>query len=250
MHEIIKLKDTCMIVAPTLRSRAYLQTMHNNNIYLNKYILLPGNEPSIKDNREIKIKSYNNKILKFKPNEKIIETLSNCIGDIVKINTDDLQSTQIINLLKDLKEKYIIYSGFGGVILKNETLNCSKKFLHIHGGYAPNYKGSTAFYYSLIEEKTIGATALWLNARIDEGPIILRHKYTNFNKYYEIDTILDPLYRADVLLSVLEKRIKEGKFNKGKIMNSARPPYHVIHPILKHVALKNHFPSLIEKNKG
>ena len=55
------------------------------------------------------------------------------------------------------------------VLLKEKILDTGKKFLHIHGGYLPDYKGSTTNYYSLINENTIGASAIFLTLLMYNG---------------------------------------------------------------------------------
>ena len=80
-------------------------------------------------------------------------------------SSSDINSEKVVSELAVRPEKVFIFSGYGGVLLKDNLLNIDKKFLHIHGGYLPDYKGSTTNYYSLINENTIGASAIFLNQR-------------------------------------------------------------------------------------
>ena len=51
------------------------------------------------------------------------------------------------------------------------------KFLHIHGGYVPAFKGSTTNYYSLLAEGQLGASAIFLTEDLDSGPKLHRQKF-------------------------------------------------------------------------
>ena len=89
----------------------------------------------------------------------------------------NINSDEIIKIIESRLEQVFIFSGYGGVLLEDRILDTGKKFLHVHGGYLPDYKGSTTNYYSLIDENTIGASAIFLTKEIDCGPILLRKKF-------------------------------------------------------------------------
>jgi len=232
-----------MIVAPTWRSKAYLQVLRERGIVLNTYMLLPGKEPKWDGPSLVSVHSGGKRIINFSPSESIQATLEKIPSKIVKMKSSDIESKESLSQIDRLSESVIIYSGVGGRILKQKTLNRGKRFLHVHGGYAPKHRGSTAFYYSLLEEGTFGITALWLDEQLDTGRIIARRKYTKFPSDIDLDRVLDPILRADLLSSIIQTRLKKGKYPSGVLRKSLRPAYHVIHPILKHVAMKRYFPN-------
>ena len=62
-----------------------------------------------------------------------------------------MNDRETIEVIKNTDEQTLIYSGYGGTLLRAEVLGTGKKFLHIHGGYIPDYKGSTTNYYSVLK---------------------------------------------------------------------------------------------------
>ena len=83
--------------------------------------------------------------------------------------SSDINSPEVVSVLKGSSESVFIYSGFGGAILRDDVLDLGKKFLHVHGGYLPNFKGSTTNYFSLLGERRVGASAIFLTKEIDGG---------------------------------------------------------------------------------
>ena len=142
-----------------------------------------------------------------------------------------------MNILKKSSFNTFIYSGYGGVLLKKQILSIGKNFLHIHGGYLPDFKGSTTNYYSLIKENSIGASAIFLTQEIDSGPIFLRKKYQSPEKKEFIDHIYDSAARAKVLIETLESFKKSGEFSPLKGEFKKGNTYYVIHNFLKNIEI-------------
>jgi len=231
------LSDTIFLCAPTFRSRAYAQAMAAETIMPDKIILLPGKEPTSDIQQMLSLSIEKHKNITFNPSIPARSIFSNT--DLIKAPTADVNSEQFINFLSEFNHTVVIYSGIGGTILRQPLLSIGKKFLHVHGGYAPNYRGSTAFYYSLLKEGTLAATALWLECEIDAGPILGRKKYLAIDGI-DIDTILDPCVRASLLLDIMKIRKKTGSYPKGFKDNRNAFTYFVIHPLLKYRVLKQH----------
>ena len=100
--------------------------------------------------------------------------------------------------LKEAGPEIIIYSGYGGVILKEKVLSQGKKFLHVHGGFLPQYKGSTTNYYSIL----------------NEGYITIIKRSENFNFNESLFTINDNKL-------FISKKIKES-FDPKRIFNPGK----------------------------
>ena len=49
--------------------------------------------------------------------------------------------------------RYYIYSGYPGVIIRDEEILKKKKIVHFHPGKLPDFKGSTTIYYSVLKER-------------------------------------------------------------------------------------------------
>ena len=66
----------------------------------------------------------------------------------------------------------------------------------MHGGYLPKFKGSTTNYYSLIMNNELGSSSLFLNEKIDEGPILIRRKFKIKSKIQDFDSYHDNYLRS------------------------------------------------------
>lgn len=147
---------------------------------------------------------------------------------------DDAVHEQIVKK----QPKLIIYSGRGGQMVGKKVLDTKIPVLHIHGGWLPDYKGSTTIYYSLLKEHSCGASAILLSSKIDSGLIVKRKKYPAPKPGTDIDYVYDNEIRADLLMEVLAEWQKNGEFSEmiEQDENSGNM-YYVIHPVLKHLAI-------------
>ena len=154
------------------------------------------------------------------------------------MDTDDLNSDLFINELRDTSEKYFIFSGPGGQILKKPVLSLGKDFLHLHPGKVPSYRGSTTIYYGILDHDVAHVSAFFLREKIDTGPLI---KIKSFKKpeYGEIiDFIYDPFIRSSLLIHVLNDYVRNNYvFNIIEQSNDFEETYYIIHPLLKHIAI-------------
>jgi methionyl-tRNA formyltransferase len=107
----------------------------------------------------------------------------------------------------------------------------------VHGGYLPDYKGSTTNYYSLIVENTLGASAIFLSEEIDSGPVLLRREFPPPANRQAIDHIYDSGARAKVLVETLKNYMKCGGWEFELPANIGGETYYIIHPVLKHIAI-------------
>ena len=107
----------------------------------------------------------------------------------------------------------------------------------MHGGYLPDFKGSTNNYYSLLAEGTIGASAIFLTPEIDGGPVIRRRRFAPPAQRTRIDHIYDSAARARVLVDTLEAWRIHGDWVFELPNNSLGDTYYIIHPVLKHLAI-------------
>lgn len=149
--------------------------------------------------------------------------------NIKKFKSKEITSS-IANYIINQKETYFIYSGYPGVIIKNNKVLRLKKLIHCHPGKLPEYKGSTTIYYSLIKEKKIYCSTIMLSKSLDGGKIFFAKKYPLPKKISEIDGVYDNYIRSMNLIYVLKnfKKIKLTKQAKKNIL-----PYFVIHPLLR-----------------
>jgi methionyl-tRNA formyltransferase len=219
-----------IILTPDERSKAYLSKIISNKIKLDKIIFMNNNSD----------KKFSEQISKISKNYGF--EISKSVKEILienKLNFDefdfvDINSKILINFLKKLKLNYIIFTGGG--ILKKEILSINSKFIHLHPGITPFYKGSTCFYYSILNDSKCGVTAFIMDEKLDTGDIIYQKEFSKPNHEF-IDDVYDPHIRSELLIELFKKRLLENHFEKNKL--SGGETFYIIHPILKHIAIQN-----------
>jgi methionyl-tRNA formyltransferase len=215
-----------MVAADTTRTKYYLRELIRNKFFPT-YVLL--------------LLNYDEKLLPGQDSgeseRELVELLKNAGIEYEISPNSDINSNEVLTIISNRVEPVFIFSGFGGVLLGDDILSSGKKFLHIHGGYLPDYKGSTTNYYSLINENTIGASSMFLTKEIDCGPVLLRKKFSPPENRTEIDHIYDSETRAKVLIKTLEYYVESGSFNFELENNKGGETFYIIHPVLKHLSI-------------
>ena len=221
-----------IILLENERSRSYIQKIIHNKIILNDIILLTDNKNSKTYTSEQRTLSLQNG---FKIDESVEKTLTNNNFNFKKFNFSEINHPELIKYLKNLDSKYFIFSGGG--ILKNEILNIGKKFLHLHPGIVPHFRGSTCFYYSILKNNDCGVTAFIMDENLDTGNIVLQKTFSKPNHKF-IDEIYDAHIRSETLIDVLKNNLLDQE-NFQKQDDSIGETYFIIHPVLKHIAILN-----------
>jgi len=147
-------------------------------------------------------------------------------------NAKTINDDWIYKEVKNNPQDYWIYTG-GGIVEKR--LLKIARLIHMHPGQVPDYKGSTCFYYSILNNNTITVSALFMNEQIDGGNVILQKTFSKLPGT-DFDEFGDPNLRARTLKKVLLKYEKENKLTSRKQKGKGET-YYVIHPVLKHIAL-------------
>lgn len=223
---ILYMNDVAMVAADTTRTKYYLEQLIKNDLLPAYFLvlinsdtdLLPGQKESATENELVQI---------LKKTKIQYDTTPN----------SDINSSEVVSLISSKAEQVFIFSGFGGDLLRDDILSTGKHFLHVHGGYLPDYKGSTTNYYSLIDENTIGASSIFLTKEIDCGPVLLRRKFPAPNDRTEIDHIYDSEARSKVLIETLNKYVQSGSWDFELENNLGGETFFIIHPVLKHLAI-------------
>lgn len=228
------LEDVILLAATTIRTKAYLQEMIKSNFIPSFCIILTDSISTLKEEKELDYaESEENRY--FNEREPLLITLDNNSIKYILIENKDVNSAAVYESLCKLQQKYIIYSGYGGSILKAHLFQMNKKFIHIHAGELPAYRGSTTAYYSILDDKSISATAIFMNEGIDEGSIIVSRKYSVTNE--NIDYIFEPHIRSLVLIEALKLYIEKKEFPVLDQKSEKVETYYIIHPVLKHIAM-------------
>jgi len=231
----MKLNGVVLLAAQTARSQAYIQALVANGLYPEKVILL-GETPSLE--QQSKPNSSWHGVLLPNLAESINQTCGRANIEISRCSSVDVNSEECASCISDAKSSVIIYSGVGGQIVSEHTLALAPKFLHMHSGWLPQYRGSTTLYYALLKKEQPGVTALFLDRMIDTGPVVAQKHYPIPLFNMDVDRVYDSAIRADLLVKVLRNYISAGEF---PALFDQHPDegdtYYVIHPILKHLAI-------------
>ena len=202
-----------IIISNTTRSLQYIIHLKKNNFVPKNIIYLDYGTKKI----NFKKKYFNgSKVKKFKTNY---------------INS------KVSKFILSLKERFIIYSGYPGIIEKNKKVLKTKKLIHSHSGKLPNFKGSTTIYYSILKEKNIFCSTIILNKNLDDGEILLQKKYPIPRNIISIDKEYDDFIRSQNIIFLLKN------FDKLKIKKERKKifsPYYVIHPILRSIVFRKY----------
>jgi methionyl-tRNA formyltransferase len=232
------LEDVAILVSDTCRSRIYLQTLNGAQLLPSVAILLvrANEKHSLKVTQEDTDMVENGISYNLRtPLEKLLKEMG--ITTVI-CDSGDPNSEDTIKKILKIPQKTIIYSGPAGVILKDKILGCRKKFIHVHPGRLPRFRGSTTVYYSLIKEGKVGASAFFMDREIDNGPFILQRDFPAFENPQAIDYFYDSYMRSQLLKEVLELYQESGSFaSEEQSKSEETESYFVIHPILKSIAI-------------
>lgn len=233
------LSEIILIAGDTSRSRCYLQALMAKQLFPLKLILLPSQQsrPGQVNSSAPSLEVVNCDWGRFDPMISIEETAKANDLPVLMAPSSDINDPEVVRLLSEQQCLAYIYSGFGGVLLRRDVLACGKKFLHIHGGWLPDYKGSTTNHFSALEKGFCGASAIFLTERIDEGEILARKKFAAPADLSQLDHVYDALYRTEVLIEVISDYAAKQQWPSTGIVNVATDHYYIMHPVLRHVLI-------------
>jgi len=230
------LDDVGLLLAPTFRSRAYAQTLAAHGMRPALAVLLPGEEPAWDGDETIDFRFGDDRSgIDFHPGVSAKETVTAAGWETVTLDTNDINAERAIETFDKLPVSVLVYSGLSKVLLRPPVLASKVRFLHVHGGYLPAYRGATGFYFGLLNEGRLGVSAIWMDDGIDTGPVLMRDWYDP-QSGVEIDRVMEPMARADLLARVLRIRARDGHYPSTAAPGEAGLCF-VIHPVLKNIAL-------------
>ena len=219
-----------IILTPDNRSKAYIQKLISNKVKLEHIILM---------NKKTKEKSFSEDKIRisrshgFDISESVIQTLVKNNLTYKEFDFIDINHRELIEYISKINLDYCIFTGGG--ILKHEILNTGTKFIHLHPGIVPYYRGSTCFYYSILKDDNCGVSAYLMDKNLDTGDLILQLNFPKSSHIY-LDDVYDPHMRSETLVAIFRKKLLEKKeFQKQDKTDTF--PFFIIHPILKHIAI-------------
>lgn len=237
------LNNVLFLAAMSPRSKSYAQAMKASGIQVKKVVLFsPSDCPSDMEEDSAAIfeeACFGNKSDIPLPNLQIPlkQTCRFLTAEIIELKADHINSPAILDALDECKPDLVIYSGYGGQIVSRDLLRIAP-FLHIHAGWLPQYRGSTTVYYSIINERNCGVSAILLEPEIDTGSVVARRHFPLPTSDIDVDHVYDGAIRSSVLLEALKEWAKNSSFPRHQQQSDLdSETYYVIHPVLKHIAL-------------
>ena len=227
-----------LLATDSCRSRAYIDIMFNNKMRPAFAIVLKLSSLIQKSEEFIENQFFKNDI-------PLEEMLSLYGINYKTLTISDINDSFIFQELEKLRQPYVIFS-IPGYVLGKRYFQCGKKYLHIHPGKLPDYRGSTPMYYSILEEKKLAASAIFLEEKIDEGPVLRTSEFDLPEDPTIIDTIYDPWVRANLLVETLKIYCLHKKFDVESQQKDAGEVYYVIHPVMKCLAINT---IMLHKNR-
>jgi methionyl-tRNA formyltransferase len=231
-----------MLAAPSSRSRIYLDLMERDGLLPERVVLLEDPTVETAEQRR-RAESERFAIGEFPEDPELdaSRTVRQRLEDLhipyERAPTLDPNNERVVAAVSDLDQDVLVYSGPGGVILDAALLDAGPRFLHVHAGKLPQYRGSTTIYYSLLADGECGVTAFFMNEDIDEGPIVARDTFDPPRRPETIDLYYDSWIRANLLTDVLSTYQNDPPLPELPQRPQNGETYFIVHPVLKHLAM-------------
>lgn len=150
---------------------------------------------------------------------------------------NSINAPEMVEAVRVRAPRMVVYSGFGGELVGRAILSLGVPFLHAHSGWLPDKPGSTTIYYAMLEDDSVGVSAILLEPEIDAGPILARRRFPMPPKGANVDHTYDGGMRAAVVVDTVKHVMTYDSLPDAVPQTSRRAPYYVVHPVLKHVAM-------------
>jgi methionyl-tRNA formyltransferase len=229
-----------LLARPSCRTVAYCGVMRELGVYPREVIWLPGEMPFFDDLlAEDRLHGYSRSL--FDLSLDPLPWLQESGATIHMAETGSVNAPETVRLIAHCSAPDLLFSAAG--IVAPATLATGKRFLHVHPGILPDYRGSTCFYYAILEQGFVGASAFVMNENIDDGLLLARSSFKlNLRIVSDqplfMDHILDPYIRAQVLRRVLIS-LRNGEGIAGlPNRETEQPVCYVMHPLLRAMAIK------------
>ena len=225
-----------MLCARTARSSAYVQALAVAGIVPAVVIIYGQKSSTIHSQRQLDSRLFNCSVWLPDLSLDLESTLVRLGWRYLCCDERELCSESLHSILNIQSMDLLVYSGYGGQIVPASIISLAN-VLHIHSGWLPDYRGSTTLYYQVLDQQQCAASAIFLDEKIDTGPILLKKTYPLPPKNIDVDYLYDNAIRADLLVDYMRAWITGDGECTPEAQVEVNQPYYVIHPLLKHIAL-------------
>lgn len=230
--------NLCILYWHSARGVAYINIFKNLGLVPSKAVIVSNPTP-FPDDFYYESTSYGYDAF-YEVNFDALGYLKRNSPDVTELDIQNINSTQMVKILKDTYQEYYLYTG-GGIVTEATLSAVNGKLLHIHPGKLPYYRGSTCFYYSYLQERLMYATAFVMQKSLDSGDIVCEKTF-NINYFldkdqkYFIDYVADPFIRAQVLNEILSAMSSNQDIMLKSQSDENAKSYYVAHPLLRYLA--------------
>jgi hypothetical protein len=229
-----------LIWFPSARATAYLNILRNMKLAVNVIVIMKNPKGIVEGLvEEAQLNDYAN--LYFDPGYELAQYVKEFNVQTISTDASNINDKSLSEVIFKHPCQDWIFTGGG--ILKPNLFEHNNRYIHVHPGKLPEYRGSTCFYYSLLDNMSLASTAFFMSSRLDDGIDLHCTKFSvnlqiTENMPLFFDYILDPWIRAVTLRKVL------GDYLRGQCKPMDKKPtlsnrtYYVIHPILRNLTIK------------
>lgn len=221
------LEHVAMLLLHSRRSQAYVQALLAADLIPSAFLVMSeqGGAHHVTGGGRISER--------FDTSESVTDSLDRRGLPWTGVVATDANDPTVRQALSELRAPLIVYCGGG--ILRAPILSMGKRFLHVHPGTLPAFRGSTCFYYEILETGRCGATAFIMDEGIDTGAVVLQGSYQPRDGE-DLDDVFDPWMRSHLLVRALCELSPGASPSIGPQRTERGRTYYVIHPVLKAAA--------------
>ena len=228
--------DTVLLACDSARSRAYIQAMCHFGMPPS-HVFMMGLENDRPPDASSDQRLWNGLLLPDLA-EPVAASCARAGIGVTRLPERDVNADATVEALAGMSADLVVYSGVGGQIVSERALTAGPRFLHMHSGWLPDYRGSTTIYYAILNGDLPGVTSILLDPGIDTGPVVLRQTYPMPEAGMDVDLVYDAAIRADLMCRTLARFSRAGSVDFQFVQSADEGrSYFVIHPVLKHIAL-------------
>jgi methionyl-tRNA formyltransferase len=171
------------------------------------------------------------KYLFFDPEKDVVEFLEENGVNHRVIQCKSINDDNVVDAISKAKPVFFLFGGGG--ILRKAMFNTGKRFIHIHPGEIPYFRGSQCIEWSILYGKPCVATAFFMTEKIDDGEVILQKEYANPElENNNIASLYSSYIRTDTMLDAIERFVIDGKFQQSNLGSDGPGTFYKMHPVL------------------
>jgi len=167
----------------------------------------------------------------FDPDEPVENTLSRYGIRHSVMAVSGINDYEVAEAIREARQGYFVFGG-GGMV-RGPLFQTGKRFLHVHPGLVPFFRGSHCVEWSVLIGERCGATAFLMNETIDGGDVIASREF-DFPELEAggIPPLYSPHIRSELLVDVVGRYASTGYFEAGKQDMTKGETYYKMHPAL------------------